>query len=151
MKTGFKIGLIETGKSHFGVHGDEERVEIFGVVVFVFEARDGFSGWSDGSSEIDGDSVFASLDGTGGELDVAVINFCGDGDVVDREFCQGAFAKIQKNGGGRVGMKSEIFVAGSRRRVRNEREDQMIAYVRELRGTLAREITRNAVGRRRCE
>lgn len=151
MEAGFEIGLVETGESHFGVHGDEERVEIFGVVVFVFEARDGFSGGGDGSREVDRDSVFASLDGTGWELDVAVIDFSWHCDAVDGEIRYSAFAKIEKNVGGRVGMKSEIFVAGSRRSVRNKREDQMIAYVRELRGTLAREITRNAVGRRRRE
>ncbi len=141
--------MIETRERHFGVHGNEERVEILGVVVFVFESRDGFSGGGDGSGEIHADGVFACVDGACGELDMAVFDFCGDRDAVDGEICYGTFAKIEKNRRGSAGMKLKVFVAGCGRRAGSEREAKMIANVGKLRGTLAREFARDAFGRRR--
>ena len=148
MEAGFEVGLIEAGESHFGIHGDEEGVEIFGVVVFVFEARDGFCGLGDGSIEVDGDSIFSGADGTGRKLDVSVLDFCGDGDAVDDEFCRRAFAEIEENGSGRIGMELQIFVSRGRGRVGREREAEVVAEVGKLRGALAGEVAGNAVGRR---
>jgi len=151
MEAAFEIGLIETRERHVRVHGDEERIEIFGVVVFVFEARDGFTCRGDRSSEIHADSIFAYMDGARGELTMAVFDFCRDGDAVDDEICQGTLAKIKKNRSGRAGTKLKVFVAGCGRRAGREREAKMIANIGKLRGTLAREFARDAVGRRRSQ
>lgn len=151
MEAAFEIGLIETGEGHVRVHRDEERIEILGVVVFVFEARDGFTGRGDRSSEIHADSVFAYVHGTWGELDVAIFDFRRDRDAVDDEICQGTLAKINKNRSGRAGTKLKVFVAGCGRRAGSEREAKMIANIGKLRGALAREFARDAVGRRRSQ
>ena len=66
MEAAFEIGLIETGEGHVRVHRDEKRVEIFGVVVFVLEARDGFSSRGDSGGEIHTDGIFAGVNGGGG-------------------------------------------------------------------------------------
>ena len=52
MKAPFQIRLVEARKSHLRIHGNKERVEVLGVVVFVFKARDSFSRRSYRSSEI---------------------------------------------------------------------------------------------------
>ena len=148
MEAALEIGLIETRKSHFGVHGNEERVEIFGVVVFVFELCDSFSGGGDWSGEIHADGVFAGVYGVAGKFDMAVLDFCGDPDAIDGEVVDRSFAKIEKNGCGGTGMKLKFFVAGCGWRMRREREPEMIANVRKLAGALAGQFAWNAVGRR---
>lgn len=148
MEARFEIGLVEAWESHLGVHGDEERVEILGVVVLVFETRDGFTSSGDRGAEINANVVFAGPDAARRELDVAVFDFGGNGVAINGEIHNGAFAKIEENSGGRIGMKSEIFMPGCRWRMGRERKPEAVANVGKSCGALAGEFARNALGRR---
>ena len=43
-ESSLQIRLVKARKGHAGVHGNEQRVEIFAAVVLVFIASDGFAG-----------------------------------------------------------------------------------------------------------
>jgi len=144
----FQVGLIETGKSHFGVHGNKKRVEVLGVVVFVLETSDGFSGWRDGRGEIETDHIFTGMNHVGRQLDVAVIYFCCHSDAVNAEVRGGAFTEVEQNGAGGTCAEAKLLVAGGGRRMWNKRKAKLIANIRDLDGTLASQVTWNAIGRR---
>src|SRR5690242_489175 len=122
MEAAFQVGLIETGKSHFGVHGNKKRVEVFGVVVFVFESSDGFSGRGDGRGEIEADHILTGMNRVGRQLDVTAFYSYGNSSAIDGEVCGGALTEVEQNGGGRIGAEVEFFVAGGGRRLWGERE-----------------------------
>ncbi len=75
----FEVGLIEAGKGHARVHGDEERVEVFAAVVVVFKASDGFACGGDVGGEFCFDEVGAFEERGGGKDDVAVLDLAWDG------------------------------------------------------------------------
>ena len=85
LEAAFEVGLIEAGESHAGVHGDEEGVEVFAAVVFVFEAGDGFAGCSDVGGEFRFDGVGAGMKRSGGQDEVAVVDGGGNLYSVQRE------------------------------------------------------------------
>src|SRR6266567_1108806 len=145
METAFQVGLIETGKSHFGVHGNKKRVEVLGVVVFVLETSDGFSGRSDGRGEIEADYILTGLNCVCRQLDVAAFYFCGNRQAIDREVRHCSFAEVEQNGAGRIGAEAKLFVAGGGRRVRGKRKAKLIANARNLGGSLPSQVPRNAI------
>src|SRR5215472_12657866 len=145
MEAAFQIGLIETGKGHLRIHGDKERVEVLGVVIFVFKASDGFSGWGNGGGEIDDNDILTGMNHVCRQLDVAVVYFYGNSDTVDGGIRRSSLAEVEQNGAGKTGAEAELFVTRDGRRVRGDREAKLVANVGNLSGALASKVTRDSV------
>ena len=96
LEAGLDVRLIEAGKGHAGVHGDEERVDVFAVVVAILEAGDGGAGVGDRRGELDAHFIFAAIQAGGEQFEMAFFEDDRRAGSVDLHGFDAAPAKIEE-------------------------------------------------------
>ena len=96
MEAAFDIGLVEAREGHAGVHGNEERVDVFGAVVAILEASERLSSGRDVGQEMGFDGVLTLAQRGSGKFDVAVVESCSERFAVDRDCFEFAVAEIEE-------------------------------------------------------
>ena len=128
--------MVEAGEGHAGIHGNEEGVEIFGVVFLVLVAGDGGAGGGDAGGEAEVDGIEAGVEVGGEEEKVAVGKGGVDARSVELGGGEGAVAEVEGEIGGglmRIESKGEDLVRGDAGGVGREGEVKAVADVREAR------------------
>src|SRR5581483_5378773 len=149
-ESSFHIRLIETGKCHAGVHGNEKRVHVLAAIVLVFVLGDRLSGWRDRRGEIKADVIFPRPKFFFRQQNVSVFGLDRSVLIVYSEVTRGAITIVEQKRSRGFQFKCKFLVSSRCWRVRHQREGEMIANVRDQTSTLSRQFPRNPA-RCRCE
>src|SRR5436305_1829985 len=121
MEAALQVRLVKAREGHAGIHGHEQRVEIFGVVVLVFKPGNGLTGRGDGRGEIQADRIVPCLKQVRCKLNVSVLDGGRLRLAVEHQAGESALPKIKKNRCGLLQPKVNLLNSGARRRSRYER------------------------------
>ena len=146
-EAGLDVGLVKAGERHAGVHGDEEGIDVLGVVVAVEVADEGAAGRGDRAFEGGDDGVLSGAQDLGRDFDVAARDPRRELGAVDREAEQLALAVVEQERGLAGQCEGEARAAGHVRSARREGEAEAVAEVGYECGAFAGERARDAFGR----
>src|SRR5690349_2157741 len=143
LESSFQVRLIEAGEGHAGIHGNEQRVDVFASIILVLILSKSLSGRRNRRDEVDRNVVFSRSEFFFGQQNVSVLGLNGNFSIVYSKVAGGALAIVEQERSCRLQIERKFLVSSGRRRMSHEREGKTIADVGNETCAFSREFPRN--------